>query len=101
MGLTNTGTHRKRYRERLAGSQSRWVQSNQRCLHRGRCEQTADLTAAQLKKHIALVVDGKVVWAPIVTYVAGPAAKNNVLTGSTPSGLTQEEVERIMEILPN
>ena len=58
-----------------------------------------DLTAAQLRKLIALVVDDKVIWAPMVMYVAGPAAKNNVLTGNTPHGLTPEEVDRIMAIL--
>src|SRR2546429_4630446 len=58
-----------------------------------------DLTAAQLKKLIVLVVDDKVIWAPMVMYVAGPAAKNNVLTGNTPHGLTPEEVDRIMAIL--
>ena len=58
-----------------------------------------DLTAVQLKKLIALVVDDKVVWAPMVTYIAGAAAKNNVLTGNTPHGLTPDEVERIMAIL--
>ncbi len=58
-----------------------------------------DLTAAQLKKLIALVVDDKVIWAPTVTYIAEAPAKNNVLTGNGPHGLTQEEVERIMAIL--
>jgi len=58
-----------------------------------------DLTAAQLRKLIALVVDDKVIWAPTVMYIAEAAAKNNVLTGSGPHGLTQEEVERIMASL--
>ena len=58
-----------------------------------------DLTAAQFKKLIAMVVDGKVIWAPVVQYVAEAAAKNNVLTGNTPQGLTPDEVERIMAIL--
>ena len=58
-----------------------------------------DLTAAQFKKPIALVVDGKVIWAPMVQYIAGALAKNNVLTGATPTGLTQEEVELIMSVL--
>ena len=59
-----------------------------------------DLTAAQLKKLIALVVDDKLIWAPTVQYIAEAPAKNNVLTGNGPNGLTQEEVERIMAILP-
>ena len=58
-----------------------------------------DLTAAQLKKLVVLIVDDKVVWAPTVQYIFGAAAKKNVLTGNTPNGLTQEEVERIMAIL--
>ncbi len=58
-----------------------------------------DLTAAQLRKLIALVVDDKVIWAPTVTYIAEAPAKNNVLTGNGPHGLMQEEVERIMAIL--
>jgi preprotein translocase subunit SecD len=58
-----------------------------------------DLTAAQFKKTMALVVDGKVLWAPMVQYIAGAPAKNNVLTGATPTGLTQEEVDLIMSIL--
>ena len=57
-----------------------------------------DLTAAQLKKLIAMVVDDKLIWAPMVMYVAAPE-KNNVLTGSGPHGLTQEEVDRIMAAL--
>jgi preprotein translocase subunit SecD len=56
-----------------------------------------NLMEAQLKKHVALVVDDKVIWAPLVTYVTN--AKSNVLTGSTRTGLTQEEVELIMGIL--
>ena len=58
-----------------------------------------DLTAAQLRKLIALVVDDKVIWAPTVTYIAEAPAKNNVLTGNGPRGLTQEEVGLIMAIL--
>jgi preprotein translocase subunit SecD len=63
-----------------------------------------DLTAAQLKKSVAMVVDRKVLWAPMVTSVT-PVAKSfssantSTLTGSTPQGLTQEEVELIMGIL--
>jgi preprotein translocase subunit SecD len=56
-----------------------------------------DLTATQVKKHIALVVDGKVLWAPMVNYTI--ADKESGLTGNTPTGLTQEEVDLIMSIL--
>jgi len=52
-----------------------------------------DLTAAQLKDLIALVVGGKVIWAPVVQAMAG---KEAVLTGNLTTGLTEEEVDRIM-----
>ena len=55
-----------------------------------------ELTTAQLRKHVALVVDGRLIWAPMVQAVAG---KESVLTGSGPGGLTQEEVERIIASL--
>ena len=55
-----------------------------------------DLSIAQRDKLIALVVDNKVVWAPTIK---SEIAKESVLTGSTPMGLSQEEVERIMSIL--
>ena len=63
--------------------------------------QMRDLTAAQLKKHIALVIDGKVLNFPIVMSVlpVGPTIREGVLTGNTAQGLTQEEVELIMGIL--
>jgi preprotein translocase subunit SecD len=56
-----------------------------------------DLTAAQVKKPIALVVDGKLLWAPQVNYTI--ADKESSITGNTPTGLTQEEVDVIMSIL--
>ena len=55
-----------------------------------------DLSIAQRDKLVALVVDNRVVWAPTVT---AEIAKESVLTGNGPTGLTQEEVERIMSIL--
>ena len=55
-----------------------------------------NLTAAQMKKPIALVVEGKVVWAP---YVQAETGKESVPTGNTGHGLSQDEVERIMAIL--
>jgi preprotein translocase subunit SecD len=57
------------------------------------------LTAAQFKKPVAMVVDRKLIWAPMVMYIAAAIAKNNVLTGSGPHGLTQEEVQQIMASL--
>ena len=56
-----------------------------------------DLTTAQLKKLVAMVVDGKVIWAPMV--MAVQEGRQGVLTGNLPTGLTQEEVERILAVL--
>jgi preprotein translocase subunit SecD len=56
-----------------------------------------DLTTAQIKKPIALVVDGKLLWAPQVNFTQ--ADKESSITGNTPTGLTQEEVDLIMSIL--
>ena len=63
-----------------------------------------DLTASQLKKLVAMVVDNKVLWAPMVTSVTPmaksfPTANTGTLAGATPTGLTQEEVDLIMSIL--
>jgi preprotein translocase subunit SecD len=58
-----------------------------------------DLTAAQLNKLIALVVDDKVIWTPTVAGILRAGAKNNLLNGNTPQGLTEEEVQRMMGIL--
>jgi preprotein translocase subunit SecD len=55
-----------------------------------------DLTTAQLKKYVALVVDGRLIWAPVVQAVAG---KESVLTGNQPNGLTEEEAELILSSL--
>jgi preprotein translocase subunit SecD len=57
----------------------------------------SELTRAQLMKLVAMVVDGKVLWAPTVNQAQ--QGKENVLTGNLPTGLTQEEVDRIMAIL--
>jgi len=58
-----------------------------------------NLSAAQLNKLIALVVDEKVIWTPTVAGKLRAGAKNNILNGNTPQGLTEEEVQRIMGIL--
>ena len=56
-----------------------------------------DLTKAQWQKHIALVLDGRLIWAPLIqAYFAG---RESALTGNGPNGLTQEEVDLIMSIL--
>jgi preprotein translocase subunit SecD len=57
----------------------------------------SDLTAAQVKKLVAMVVDGKVIWAPMVTGMI--TGKEGVLYGDGPGGLTQEHVERILALL--
>jgi preprotein translocase subunit SecD len=51
-----------------------------------------DLTIAQKDKAIALVVDGKLMWCPIVR--SEFSGKESALTGA----LTQEEVDRILAI---
>ena len=60
-----------------------------------------ELTETQLKKHIVLVVDGKVLWAPVVqsTYDERSTPKDTLLAGSTRNGLSQEEVHLIISIL--
>jgi hypothetical protein len=49
-----------------------------------------DLTRAQRNKLIALVVDGRLIWAPLVR---GEAGKESVLTGNGPQGLTPDGTE--------
>src|SRR5690348_14586471 len=57
-------------------------------------EKFSDLTAAQIKKLVAMVVDGKVIWAPLVTGMI--TGKEGRLYGDGPRGLTQEHVEQIL-----
>ena len=57
----------------------------------------SDLTAAQVKKLVAMVVDGKVIWAPMVMGMI--TGKEGVLYDDGPRGLTQEHVERILALL--
>ena len=60
----------------------------------------ADLTTAQLHKQIAMILDGKVIWAPLVMSEFHPEiGKESILAGSGPQGLTQQEVERIMVLV--
>lgn len=59
----------------------------------GGAKKIRDLTTAQLKKYVALVVDGRLIWAPMVQAVI---EKESVLTGNQPNGLTEEEAERIL-----
>jgi preprotein translocase subunit SecD len=55
-----------------------------------------ELTIAQKNKLVALVVGEKLIWAPMVRAEIGKQAS---LTGNSPTGLTKEEVERIMASL--
>ena len=55
-----------------------------------------DLTTAQLQGLIALVLDGKLIWAPKVRSTLDREA---VLSGNGPQGLTGEQVERLMSAL--
>lgn len=56
-----------------------------------------DFTRANMNKFIAMIVDDRLIWAPLVR---GEFSKETVLTGNgQPRGLTQEEVERIMAAL--
>jgi preprotein translocase subunit SecD len=60
----------------------------------------ADLTTAQLHKPIAMILDGKVIWAPMVmAEFHADIGKDSILAGSGPQGLTQQEVERIMALV--
>jgi preprotein translocase subunit SecD len=52
----------------------------------------ADLSAAQPNQPIALMLDGKVIWAPIVK---GSIGKEAMLTGG-PGGLTKAQVDRLL-----
>ena len=60
----------------------------------------ADLTTAQLHKQIAMILDGKVIWAPIVMgEFHADVGKESILAGSGPQGLTREEVQRIISLV--
>jgi preprotein translocase subunit SecD len=52
-----------------------------------------DLSAAQLNKLIALIVDGKLIWVPSVR---AEISKEAAITGNTPSGVPPEIVSRIL-----
>jgi preprotein translocase subunit SecD len=56
-----------------------------------------DFTRANMNKFVAMIVNGRLIWAPLVR---GEFSKETVLTGNgQPHGLTQEEVELIMAAL--
>ena len=52
-----------------------------------------ELTTAQMNKLIAMELDGKLISAPKVRSVIG---NDGIITGKPPSGLTNEEVRRIL-----
>ena len=52
----------------------------------------AELSAAQTDKPIALLLDGEVIWAPVVR---GAIGKEAVLTGGK-GGLTQQQIDRLL-----
>ena len=53
----------------------------------------AALAAEQTDKPIALLLDGQVIWAPVMR---GAIGKEAVLTGG-PGGLTKAQVERLLQ----
>jgi preprotein translocase subunit SecD len=55
----------------------------------------AELSAAQLNEPIAILLDGKVIWAPVVR---DGIKKEAVLSGG-PTGLTSDEIQRLLTSL--
>jgi preprotein translocase subunit SecD len=53
-----------------------------------------DLSSAQMNALIAIVLDGKVIFAP---KVRGPMDKEAMITGNTPSGLSADVAQRIVD----
>ncbi len=54
----------------------------------------AELSAAHLNEPIAILLDGKLIWAPVVR---GGMQKEALLTGG-PQGLRPEEIQRLLAI---
>ena len=54
------------------------------------------LSAAQNDKLIAMVLDGKVIFAPRIRGVLPGPDRTAVITGNGPAGLTLDEVQRIL-----
>ena len=55
------------------------------------------LSIAQMNKLIALVLDGKLIWAP---KVQGEIGKTGDFTGSGPHGLEMAVIRRLIAIVP-
>lgn len=53
----------------------------------------AELSSAQLDKPIAMILDGQVIWAPIVR--SAGMQREALLTGG-PGGLTQQQIDRLL-----
>jgi preprotein translocase subunit SecD len=51
------------------------------------------LSATQMDKLIAMVLDGKLIWAPLVRSEIG---KQGMITGNGPNGLDDETIQRIL-----
>ena len=56
-------------------------------------EKMRKLSAAQMDKLIAMVLDGKLIWAPKIRSEVG---KQAVLTGSEPQGLSDDVITRLI-----
>jgi preprotein translocase subunit SecD len=55
-----------------------------------------EFTATQIDKLIAMVLDGKVIFAPRVRGVLPGPERTAVITGNGPTGLTIEQVQKIL-----
>ena len=59
----------------------------------GGADKMRSLSAAQMDKLIAMVLDGKLIWAPRVRSEIG---KQGMITGNGPNGLDDETIQRIL-----
>lgn len=55
-----------------------------------------ELSAAQINKLVAMILDGKVIFAPRITSVFPGPDRLAQITGNGPTGLTIEQVQRIL-----
>jgi preprotein translocase subunit SecD len=55
-----------------------------------------ELSRSQLNKLVALLVDGKLIWAPLVRSEIG---KQTAITGNGPNGVPQAVVDRILSTI--
>ena len=59
----------------------------------GGADKMRRLSAAQMDKLIALVLDGKLIWAPRIRSEIG---KQGMITGNGPNGLDDDTIQRIL-----